>query len=83
MKDTMIRVNLAKSVFQIHEASMTGQLKSRKKLSRPQFRVFLSVQSPAVTVMEAFGSASYWAARVVRAGLRGETGCAEICVTTC
>ncbi len=36
MKDTMIGVDLAKSVFQLHGASMTGQLRFRKKLSRPQ-----------------------------------------------
>lgn len=33
MKDTMIGVDLAKNVFQLHGASMTGQLKFRKKLS--------------------------------------------------
>lgn len=61
MKDTMIGVDLAKNVFQLHGASMTGQLKFRKKLSRPQFREFLSAQPSAVIVMEACGSASYWA----------------------
>lgn len=61
MKDTMIGVDLAKNVFQLHGAGMTGQLKFRKKLSRPQFRAFLAAQSPAVVVMEACGSASYWA----------------------
>jgi len=61
MKDTMIGVDLAKNVFQLHGASMTGQLKFCKKLSRPQFREFLSAQPPAVVVMEACGSASYWA----------------------
>ena len=61
MIDTMIGVDLAKNVFHLHGASMTGQLKFRKKLSRPQFRAFLSTQPPAVIVMEACGSASYWA----------------------
>ena len=32
-KDTMIGVDLAKSVFQVHGASMTGQVKFRKKLT--------------------------------------------------
>ena len=34
MIDTMIGVDLAKNVFHLHGASMTGQLKFRKKLSR-------------------------------------------------
>jgi len=35
-KDTMIGVDLAKSVFYLHGASMTGQVKFRKKMSRTQ-----------------------------------------------
>jgi hypothetical protein len=31
MKDTMIGVDLAKSVFQLHGASLVGHLKFRKK----------------------------------------------------
>jgi hypothetical protein len=42
MKDTMIGVDLAKRVFQLHGASMTGQVKFRKKLTLEQFRRFMS-----------------------------------------
>ena len=38
MKDT--GVDLGKSVFVLHGASMTGQVKFRKKLSRSQFLKF-------------------------------------------
>jgi transposase len=38
MEDTIIGVDLAKRVFQLHGASMSGQVKFRKKLSREQFR---------------------------------------------
>jgi hypothetical protein len=38
-------------------ASMTGDVKDRKKLSRGQFFRFMSEQSPALVVMEACGSA--------------------------
>lgn len=68
MKDTMIGVDLAKSVFQLHGASMTGQVKFRKKLSRSQFLKFIADQSPAVVVMEACGSAHYWARQVAEFG---------------
>jgi transposase len=68
MTDTMIGVDLAKNVFQLHGASMTGQLKFRKKVTRPQFRQFMAGQPPAVVVMEACGSASYWARELIKLG---------------
>ena len=40
---------------------MTGQLKFRKKLTRLQFREFMSLQPACVVVLEACGSSSYWA----------------------
>jgi transposase len=59
--DTIIGVDLAKSVFQVHGASMTGGLRFRKKLTRPQFFKFMSEHDPAIVVMEACGGAHYWA----------------------
>ena len=47
-KDTMIGVDLAKSVFQLHGASMTGDPKFRKKLSRQSFGKFITEQPPAI-----------------------------------
>jgi len=38
----MIGVDLAKSVFQVHGASMSGTVKFRKKLSRLQFLKFIA-----------------------------------------
>ena len=67
-KDTMIGVDLAKSVFQLHGASMTGQPKFRKKLSRQGFGKFMAEQPPAVVVMEACGSAHHWAREMIRLG---------------
>jgi transposase len=67
-KDTMIGVDLAKNVFQIHGASTTGNEKFRKKLSRPQFLKFMAGQAPAVVAMEACGSANYWAREIARLG---------------
>jgi len=68
MKDTMIGVDLAKSVFQLHGASMTGQLRFRKKLTRALLLRFMAEQLPAVVVMEACGSASYWARELIKLG---------------
>lgn len=61
MKDTIIGVDLAKRVLQVHGATLAGHLMFRKKLSREQFRSFMAAQPACVVVFEACGSASYWA----------------------
>jgi transposase len=68
MKDTMIGVDLAKNVFQLHGASMTGEVKFCKKLTRAQFMAFMADHPAAVVVMEACGSSSYWARELSKAG---------------
>lgn len=64
----MIGVDLAKTVFQLHAASMTGQLRFCKKLSRQSFLKFMAEQPRAVVVMEACGSAHYWARELTSLG---------------
>lgn len=56
---TMIGIDLAKNIFQIHGASVNGELQFRKRLSRIQFRKFIAGQPAATVVMEACGSAHY------------------------
>jgi len=68
MKDTIVGVDLAKNVFQLHGASMTGEIKFRRKLARGQFLRFMASQSPALVAMEACGSAHYWARELVALG---------------
>ncbi len=64
----MIGVDLAKSVFQLHGASMTGEVRFKKKLSSEGFSKFMTGHAPVVVVMEACGSAHYWAREMVRLG---------------
>ena len=64
----MIGGDLAKRVFQLHGAAMTGEAKFRKKLTRDQFRVFMAAQPAALVVFEACGSASYWARKMEALG---------------
>ncbi len=68
MKDTMIGVDLAKSIFQVHGALMSGQEQFRKRLTRPQFWKFMAGHSSAVVVMEACGSAHFWAREMIKFG---------------
>ena len=68
MIDTMIGVDLAKNVFQLHGADMGGDLKFRKKHSRMQFSKFMSEQLECIVVFEACGSAHYWAREIKSMG---------------
>lgn len=61
MKDMMIGVDLAKTVFQVHGALRTGEVQFRKKLTRKQFPAFMARQEPCLVIFEACGSAHYWA----------------------
>jgi transposase len=64
----MIGVDLAKNVFQLHGASMTGEVLFRKKLSRGQFLRFMGSHPAAIVVLEACGSAHHWARELMSQG---------------
>ncbi|NDB70401.1 MAG: IS110 family transposase, partial [Methylocystaceae bacterium] len=60
-KNTMIGVDLAKNIFQLHISTMAGVVLSKKKLSRDRFKEFMKSHELALVVLEACGSAHYWA----------------------
>lgn len=66
--DTMIGVDLAKNVFQVHGALLSGEVKFRRKLSRQHFRRFMAGQGASIVVMEACGSAHYWSREMTKLG---------------
>lgn len=68
MIDTMIGVDLAKNVFQLHGASLTGEVRFRKKLSRSQFRKFMEAQPASIVVFEACGGAHFWTREMQQLG---------------
>jgi transposase len=57
---SIVGVDLAKQVFQIHGSAADGRALFRKKLSRLQFRKFMAALPPCVVAMEACGTAHYW-----------------------
>ena len=65
---TIIGVDLAKNVFQVHGAAADGSVVFRKKLSRPQFRRFMAAQPACIVAMEACGSGHYWARQLAQLG---------------
>lgn len=58
---TVVGVDLAKSVFQIHCADKDGHLIQSKAIKRVQFLRFFSNLKPCLVGMEACGSAHHWA----------------------
>lgn len=68
MKDTIIGVDLAKRVFQVHGTSIAGLARFRKKLTREQFRKFMTEQPASIVVFEACCSSSYWAREMEKLG---------------
>src|SRR6202047_5672383 len=60
-KATIIGVDLAKHVFQIHGACADGSVAFRKKISRVELLPFLWSQPRCVVAMEACAGAHYWA----------------------
>jgi len=65
---TIIGVDLAKRVFQLHGAKADGSVAFRKKLSRGRFLSFLAEQPPCVVGMEACSTAHGWGREIEKLG---------------
>ena len=67
---SIIGVDLAKNVFQLHRAAADGSFVFRKKLSRPQFARFMADHPACEVAMEACPSAHHWARQLTGRGHR-------------
>jgi transposase len=61
MSITMIGLDTAKSVFQIHGVNETGKVEIKRKLRRSELIAFFEKQESCTVVMEACGAAHHWA----------------------
>ena len=61
MSITMIGLDTAKSVFQVHAVDETGKALIRRKLSRTELIPFFERQEACTVVMEACGAGHHWA----------------------
>jgi transposase len=68
MHATTVAIDLAKDVFELAYADADHRIVARKRLSRRAFARALDNQGPLRVVMEACGSAHYWARRFVSQG---------------
>jgi transposase len=61
MSITMIGLDTAKSVFQVHAVNATGKTEIKRKLSRNDLLPFFKKQETCTVVLEACGAAHHWA----------------------
>ena len=67
-KISIIGLDLAKHVFQVHAADERGRCVLRKQLKRRQVLAFFAKLAPCVVAMEACGTAHYWAREIAKLG---------------
>ncbi len=68
MKHTTIAVDLAKSIFEISVSDRPGHVASSHRVSRGRFLRFFAQRPAATVVLEACGSAHYWARHLEKLG---------------
>lgn len=68
MKNTIITIDLAKSVFELAVANAHYRITQRKRLDLAGFAEFMHHQEPATVVMEACGTAHHWGRQFRDAG---------------
>jgi transposase len=65
---TMVGVDLAKNVFQLHGTTGDGRVILRQKLSRGRMLEFFTKLPSCVVAMEACASAHYWGREIGKLG---------------
>lgn len=68
MKITMIGIDLAKEIFQIHGVDAHGKAVLRKQLRRSKMAKFFANLEPCLIGMEACGSSHHWARKLSEFG---------------
>src|SRR5512134_2556253 len=66
--DTLVAVDIAKEVFEVGVSDRPGHVARRRRVARYEFLEFFAQLPPATVVMEACGSAHYWARRIEELG---------------
>lgn len=68
MKSTTISVDLAKNVFQVAVSRHPGKVAESHRLTRTEFLPFFAKHKPALVLLEACGSAHFWARQIQGCG---------------
>jgi len=67
-KISVIGLDLAKTVFQVHGVNEQGDVVLRKQLRRSQMRAFFARLQPCLIGMEACGGCHYWSRELTKLG---------------
>lgn len=70
MKDTTIAVDVAKSVFEVAVSEQPGRVSERHRLARDRVIPFFAMRPACTVLLEACGSAYFWAREIERLGHR-------------
>lgn len=65
---SVLGLDLAKTVFQVHGVDAAGEVVIRRQLRRSQLRAFFARLTPCLIGMEACGGAHYWSRELTRLG---------------
>ena len=65
---TMIGLDLAKHVFQVHGIDAGGEVIVRRQLRRGELRKFFEKQALCLVGIEACGTSHYWAREIAALG---------------
>jgi transposase len=68
MNNTLVGVDLASTVFEVAISHKAGRVAKTKRLRRSRFFSFFATLPPATVVMEACGSAHFWARKLEGVG---------------
>lgn len=68
MSISMIGLDIAKSVFQIHALNNAGKVEMKRKLQRSELIPFFEKQEACTVVIEACGAAHHWARALIGLG---------------
>jgi len=68
MNITIVGIDLAKNVFQVHGIDQRGKAVVQKRLRRKQVLMFFAQLPPCLIGMEACGGAHYWARKLQAQG---------------
>lgn len=68
MEITVLAIDLAKNIFQLHGVNQAGKALLKKKLRREQLLSFIANLKPCLIAMEACGGAHYWSREFIKLG---------------
>lgn len=71
-KVTLLGIDIAKEIFQLHGVDASGKAILKKKLKRAELLKFIAQMEPCMIAMEACGGSHYWAREFKKLGHKAE-----------